>query len=354
MQRRNTQLSANILARRSSSILCAGALLLTLAACGQESGEENTRRERTARPTSTTTQVTASAGGKATSGDGLFSLVLQAGAFDTDVEITIEKLGSSPVPEATITGFYKANYTPSSAQLSQGSHVGLEFVLQPSKVQEVGESNLQIAARTNDEGDYDAFVFGTYDTETVRYTSSIDTFASFAVIDTAAYNDCACDTTAQCDASCTHCDADCDPGCGSGQWECGNGACIQSVQVCNSVPDCADGSDEGSMCAGGGGGGGGLPGLPGGNCGPEEFDCFDGTCIPSEQACDGTTQCSTTIDELLCEGGGGFPGGFPGMGNCESEQFECPDTGECIAQSAMCDGTPDCSDGADESLCGTP
>ena len=42
-------------------------------------------------------------------------------------------------------------------------------------------------------------------------------------------------------------------GCGSGEWECNDGQCINDDYLCDTIPDCNDESDESdSQCGGGG------------------------------------------------------------------------------------------------------
>ena len=43
-------------------------------------------------------------------------------------------------------------------------------------------------------------------------------------------------------------------GCGSGEWECADGQCINEDYLCDGQSDCNDDSDESSSQCGGGGG----------------------------------------------------------------------------------------------------
>ena len=43
---------------------------------------------------------------------------------------------------------------------------------------------------------------------------------------------------------------------------------------------------------------------------------------------------------------------FPTTVPCQSDQFTCRSSGQCVAKSARCDGKHDCKDGTDEAGCG--
>ncbi len=80
-------------------------------------------------------------------------------------------------------------------------------------------------------------------------------------------------------------------------------------------------------------------GLNGGNVGTnaDTFDCGNGEFIPTAYQCDGDPQCTNGADET----------------DCGSIGFECSD-GSSIATGKVCDGEADCPDGDDEAsdLCG--
>ncbi|KAM9425856.1 low-density lipoprotein receptor-related protein 2 [Pholidichthys leucotaenia] len=77
--------------------------------------------------------------------------------------------------------------------------------------------------------------------------------------------------------------------------------------------------------------------LAQGSCGSDEFQCTDGQCIDIEWRCDGTFDCADNSDELNCP--------HP---SCSSDKFQCVSSGECIPLEFICDGDEDCLDGSDE------
>ena len=64
-------------------------------------------------------------------------------------------------------------------------------------------------------------------------------------------------------------------------------------------------------------------------------------CVPTAAICNGSTECPNGADEA----------------NCRIVETECrPDellcgAGECVFRNKLCDGVTDCSDGADEEDC---
>jgi len=77
--------------------------------------------------------------------------------------------------------------------------------------------------------------------------------------------------------------------------------------------------------------------FSGSDCGPNQFTCGDGRCIPSNFRCDGDADCANGADEEHC--------------TCRSlGMFECSDK-KCISKSKTCDGKSDCVHGEDELNC---
>lgn len=73
----------------------------------------------------------------------------------------------------------------------------------------------------------------------------------------------------------------------------------------------------------------------GSNCPAGEFSCGDSQCVPDGVVCDGTPDCSNTADEhaSVC---------------CDPTDFVCDTLSECLPAAQACDGNPDCADGSDE------
>ena len=79
------------------------------------------------------------------------------------------------------------------------------------------------------------------------------------------------------------------------------------------------------------------------HCGPEVFNCGEGgECLPAGWQCDGTRDCSNGADEVNCT--------LPSTSSCDpASQFTCYGHGfGCIPISWRCDGDADCQDGSDE------
>uniref|UniRef100_A0AAQ5Z5D7 Low-density lipoprotein receptor-related protein 2 n=1 Tax=Amphiprion ocellaris TaxID=80972 RepID=A0AAQ5Z5D7_AMPOC len=74
-----------------------------------------------------------------------------------------------------------------------------------------------------------------------------------------------------------------------------------------------------------------------GSCGSNEFQCTNGQCIDKDWRCDGTKDCTDDSDELNCP-----------PPSCSAQEFKCVTSGECISQGFVCDGEEDCIDGSDE------
>eukprot|EP00095_Tigriopus_kingsejongensis_P003285 maker-scaffold781_size98004-snap-gene-0.20 protein:Tk03285 transcript:maker-scaffold781_size98004-snap-gene-0.20-mRNA-1 annotation:"sortilin-related receptor isoform x2" len=145
--------------------------------------------------------------------------------------------------------------------------------------------------------------------------------------------------------------------CNMGEFQCGNGQCLQENLICDGVYQCRDGSDE-QMCApkeveethippppppp--------QPNLPP----PEEnldqaaaeacdFQCRNGACQPMKNRCDGKNDCPEGIDEENC---------IPYQpAECTRTEFACRNGEKCIEYLKRCDGRDDCQDDSDEFDC---
>jgi len=79
------------------------------------------------------------------------------------------------------------------------------------------------------------------------------------------------------------------------------------------------------------------------DCGDHVFSCGDGHCVPHSWKCDGTADCSTGADESNCT--------VTDLAKCDSSTMATCGDGACILSSWWCDGDADCPDGTDEEDC---
>ncbi|XP_069472259.1 low-density lipoprotein receptor-related protein 2 isoform X2 [Ambystoma mexicanum] len=129
-------------------------------------------------------------------------------------------------------------------------------------------------------------------------------------------------------------EAGCRFNCTSWQFKCARGdQCVSSYNRCDGVYDCNDHSDEA-----------GCPTRPPGMCHHNEFQCqSDGSCVPANWECDGHPDCIDGSDEHHgCV-----------VRTCHPSHFRC-DNGNCVFRSWVCDGDNDCRDMSDEKDCPTP
>lgn len=111
---------------------------------------------------------------------------------------------------------------------------------------------------------------------------------------------------------------------------CDNGQCINSIYLCDGIPNCRDGSDE-KNC---------------GNQTCEEFLCENKKCIPNAWVCDGYFDCGIydNSDEMNCN--------YTIPCTDDVKEFNCKnDESKCIPIVQVCDGHDDCGDGSDETNC---
>uniref|UniRef100_A0AAZ3QUG8 EGF-like domain-containing protein n=1 Tax=Oncorhynchus tshawytscha TaxID=74940 RepID=A0AAZ3QUG8_ONCTS len=151
--------------------------------------------------------------------------------------------------------------------------------------------------------------------------------------------------------------------CGGNQWQCDDGTCLPLSWHCDGHGDCMDGSDE-MACP----------------CPRGQVACMAGApgCVSTSAVCDGQRQCSDGSDEFNCpENQGCLQGDWRcrnkicipkdqycnGANDCVDNSDEacgwcgpmavrCPG-GACLTEDERCDGKLHCSDGSDEpSTCG--
>lgn len=125
--------------------------------------------------------------------------------------------------------------------------------------------------------------------------------------------------------------------CGPTEFACHDGIkCVPVTRICDSAPDCFDGSDEPLDCP---------RNVP---CRAGQFSCaLSGKCIPVEWTCDGEDDCGTNSsatpdlsdeDPALCQR----------SVQCEPSKFPCRDNVTCLDLPLFCNGALDCPDKSDE------
>lgn len=77
--------------------------------------------------------------------------------------------------------------------------------------------------------------------------------------------------------------------CKATQFECGNGSCISTYEVCNGIRNCPDGSDEtGQTCV-----------AQRQHCSKPFFSCSYGACVIGTAGCNGVNECADGSDETV-------------------------------------------------------
>ncbi|KAK2193775.1 hypothetical protein NP493_5g02050 [Ridgeia piscesae] len=129
------------------------------------------------------------------------------------------------------------------------------------------------------------------------------------------------------------------PLCGEGQWQCADGVCINATLRCDRKYHCRDGTDEFNCVATT------EPPTPRPVCNEGQWQCADGVCINATLRCDRKYHCRDGTDEFDCD-----KPSHASHRACTDDEFTCGD-GSCIYKDARCDTFDDCSDGSDEIGC---
>ena len=84
------------------------------------------------------------------------------------------------------------------------------------------------------------------------------------------------------------------------------------------------------------------------------WTCLDGTIIQRQQVCDSVFDCPDLSDECLCIRdltNNGLCEPFLNNKNCLENQLSCPAENKCINVNQICDQNRDCGNGLDEAYC---
>ncbi|XP_076040628.1 uncharacterized protein LOC143024974 [Oratosquilla oratoria] len=110
--------------------------------------------------------------------------------------------------------------------------------------------------------------------------------------------------------------------CADDYFTCADGVCIHKDLVCDGWLDCEAGGEDEQNC---------------GECRPGAIRCFDDSCVPILNVCDGIANCPGQEDEAECT-------------SCREGFFHCQDN-VCVQNAALCDGSFQCIHHEDEANC---
>lgn len=151
--------------------------------------------------------------------------------------------------------------------------------------------------------------------------------------------------------------------CPQNSFRCSNHRCIPATWYCDGDDDCGDAADEPpEYCK-----------SDGRTCFGDLFTCDNGNCVPRIYICDGDNDCLDNSDEDVRHQCSKFRSKTPELSQtcvclddrkCDEEtEYTCEmnkawGRAQCIPRKWLCDGDPDCIDGADENAtihhCATP
>ncbi|KAK3853890.1 hypothetical protein Pcinc_039590 [Petrolisthes cinctipes] len=155
------------------------------------------------------------------------------------------------------------------------------------------------------------------------------------------------------------------PECGVEDFQCANKRCVPTFYVCDGDDDCRDRSDEkhcGDICTNTSNPLSSTARVCSSHCReiPDQASCevtrgctpchnnnsTGSNCVATYQICDGSLDCPDGSDELNCE-----DKIKTSARSCESGEFTCLRTRDCIPLQLKCDGSEDCLDMSDEQGC---